>query len=111
MSQGTEVSIMTRLWVWQPKKFVLIPGSSQGFFSSKHPHQPWDKTHPPIWRVPGALYPKAKLLEHEADHVPESSSDLKNEGGCTCATPYTLMACTGRTLPLLYTSNSSASIM
>lgn len=68
-------------------------------------------THSPIWRVPGALYPKAKPLEHEADHVPESSSDVKNEGGCTCATPYTLMSFTGRTLLLLYTSNSSTSIM
>jgi hypothetical protein len=66
-------------------------------------------THPPIWWVPGALYPKAKQLEHEADHVPESSSEVMNEWGCTCVNPYTLMECTGRTL--LYTSNSSALIM
>jgi hypothetical protein len=39
-----------------------------------------EPTHPPIRRVPGAFYAKAKLLEHEADHVPESSSDVKNEG-------------------------------
>jgi len=111
MSQGTEVSIMTRLWVCQPKKFVLIPGSSQGFFSSKHPHQPWDL---PILLFRGyqeLFTQRQSCWSMKLTTYLNLVVMLRMKGGCTSATPYTLMACTGRTLPLLHTSNSSASIM
>ena len=69
------------------KEVCFDSWEQSGIFLLKASTPALGPTHHPIQGVPGALYPKVKLLEHEADHVPESSSDVKNEGGCTCATP------------------------
>jgi hypothetical protein len=40
-------------------------------------------TQPPIQQVPGALSLGLKRLGHEADHSPQSSAEVKNDGTTT----------------------------
>jgi len=44
-------------------------------------------TQPPIRWIPGALYPRIKQPEREADRPPPSSAEIKNAWSYTSTTP------------------------
>lgn len=46
----------------------------------------------PTQRVPGALSPRIKQLEGEAEHLPPSSDDIKNAWSYNSVIPYVFMA-------------------
>jgi hypothetical protein len=47
---------------------------------------------PLIQRVPGALSPRVKRPEHEADHSPPTSAEVKKTWIYTSTPPYVFMA-------------------
>jgi hypothetical protein len=79
----SSVSIVTRLGAGRPG---FNSRQGQGFFSS--PPRP---THPPIQRVPWALYPGKKRPENESDSSPASSAEDKNAWSYTSIPQYVFM--------------------
>jgi hypothetical protein len=59
---------------------------------------------PPIQWVPGVLSPKVKWPRHEADHSLPTSEKVKNMWSYTFTSPYTFVAWTSTSPPLLYTA-------
>jgi hypothetical protein len=56
----------------------LIPGRGKDFFFATMPRPPLGPTPPPIKWVLETLFLKVKQLEHEAEHPPPTSNEVKN---------------------------------
>lgn len=83
-------SHMTRLWAGQHRHHNLIPGRGQDIFSS--PKQ-W------VW---GALSLRIRWPQHESDHSPPASDQVKNDWSYT-PFPHDFMVCTEKYIfPLSY---------
>jgi hypothetical protein len=68
---------------------VRVPVWVENF--SRH-HRVQTGSQPPIQWVPGALSLGAKRLEREADYLPPSSAEVKNEWSYTSTPPHALIA-------------------
>jgi hypothetical protein len=65
------------------------------FFRASRPFS--EPAQPQAERVVGASSPAVKRLEREADHLPPSTAQIKNEWKCISTPQYGFMACTRTT--------------
>jgi hypothetical protein len=95
------VSVVTTLWSGQLKNRVWIPSKDKGFFFFIRTCRPaLESSQPPIQWVLVALSLGIKRLRHEADHLPLSSIEVKNEWSYTFTPPCSIIVCTGIIWPL-----------
>ena len=67
----------------------LFPSRGEKLSSSaKLPHRLWFPPSLLLQTVTAAFSPAVKQLQHEANHSPPSSAEVKNERSCT-STPHT----------------------
>ena len=62
---------------------------------SRRPPEP---THHPIKSVPGAASLGIKWSGHEVDHLPQTSTVVKNKWGYNCTPPIAFIECLGTSL-------------
>jgi hypothetical protein len=76
-SQNTAVSVAMD---YRVEGQCSNPGRGKMFLFSLSSRLALEHTQPPIHLVPGAVSLGVKQLKHEADHLPPSSSEVKNGG-------------------------------
>jgi hypothetical protein len=77
---------------------VFLPSQEHEVFSTpKRPDRLWRQ--PLLSGYCKSISPGVKQLKHEADGVPPSSAEVKNDGSYVPTLPYAFMACTGANLP------------
>jgi len=81
----------------------LIPNKDKGFFLFIRTSRPAAEfIQPPIQWVLFALSLEIRKLRHEADHLPLSTIEVKNEWSCTFTPPCATIVCMGIILPLRF---------
>jgi hypothetical protein len=76
-SRDSSVGIATGYGLDDRGVGVRVPVGSGIFHFSKSSRPALEYTQPPIEWVPGAHSPEAKRQEHEADHSPRTSAEVK----------------------------------
>jgi hypothetical protein len=73
---------------WWPTGWSSSPGKGKIFLHSTSSRPALGLTQPLMQWVPGALAPRVKRPEHEADHSPPVSAEVKNTRIYTSTPPY-----------------------
>lgn len=92
-SWNSLVSVATPLRSGQLRNHNLIPNKDKGFFLFIRTSRPAAEfIQPPIQWVLFALSLEIRKLRHEADHLPLSTIEVKNEWSCTFILPIRLQS-------------------
>jgi hypothetical protein len=92
VSEPCQCSQYDWLWPGRPRGQSSSPGTVNYFHLSISSRPAPRSAQPPTQRVPGALSLGVKRLEHEADHSPPSSAEVKKMCTCTSTPPCVFLA-------------------
>lgn len=76
---------------------TLFPAGARDMLLHQKKSRPSEgTTHFPVQVVPGALSARVKRKYRDADHLPPSSVEVKNESSCNFTPSYAFVVCTGK---------------
>jgi hypothetical protein len=91
-SQGRSVPIVAKLQFGKPKILDSVCNREKIFsLLPRHPDQLWGPLSL-LYNRFQSLFPRVQHLDHETDHSPPSSAEVKNAQSCTFTPTYVFIA-------------------